>query len=173
MRFWCFYLRMGSQGSHRIEIIHEGCHTALRHGTGCENGILIASSVCISVDGYRAHYPQIWQLRILNISSWRNVRKSRCRMDFLTFSWAGPQTVMAEVRSLPPEKSVSSPKDKGTQRGIGTHSLTEVPVLLHCAPLCPVKSLHDFPLSIKPSVKTLSFNDVLGSSFPGEGSPVT
>lgn len=35
---------------------------------------------------FRTHYPKIWHLGILNISSW-NLKNSRCSMDFLTFLW--------------------------------------------------------------------------------------
>ena len=38
--------------------------------------------------GFRTHYPKIWQLAILHISRWRNLRNGRCGKNFLTFPWS-------------------------------------------------------------------------------------
>lgn len=61
--------------------------------------------------GFRTCYPKIWHLDILNISSWRNLRNSRCRKDFLTFFEASRKTFIWELPTLyPEEKSILIPR---------------------------------------------------------------
>lgn len=70
-------------------------------------------------DGFRTHYPKIWRLGILTISSWRNLRNGRGRKDFPTFPWG--RSWDPRVRGDPlrlDDRSILICKGWGIPRGI-------------------------------------------------------
>lgn len=120
--------------------------------------------------GFRAHYPQIWPLCMLNLLSWRNFRKWQKQEGH--WPSTDPQLsslkeILLEVSLYIQKKGASlSPKTKDAKILNKQGLLKFPPVTVLTPTLWSPIFLHDLPAFIKPIIKILRFNCFFKSSFP-------
>ena len=115
------------------------------------------------VMGFRIHYFKLWYLGILNILSWRSLKKWQKQDDTPTstlpfFLETDHEIPMWDVSSLyPEERSILISKDSGTPRRIWTNNPCVYPVSYTYLILWPTVYLHNGVFFIKPSNKILGY----------------
>lgn len=126
-----------------------------------------------TLTGFRTRYPQMWHCGVLTMLSWRNLRNNRRKK---ISDLPQPFSLERGHKTLRWERHPPlSPRRWDAKKHPNKQVLQSFPqfITVISSPLLPLLFLHNFPLFIKASIKTLKFNYCFKSSFSYESSCVT